>query len=70
MGKLPTITGIAKDTSLIHQYYDGIIKDMRDISYGNNETEYGDDDMIRKNILYSLNAQDPVYIQNNTNFHV
>jgi hypothetical protein len=69
LGKLPTITGIAKDTSLIHQYYDGIIKDMRDISYGNNETEYGDDDMIRKNILYSLNAQDPVYIQNNMDIY-
>ena len=69
LGKLPTITGIAKETSLIHQYYDEIIKDMREISYGNNETEYGDDDMIRKNILYSLNAQDPLYIQKNMDAH-
>ena len=69
LGGLPTITGIAKDTSVIHQYYDGIIKDMRELSYGNNDTEYGDDDMIRKNILYSLNAQDPVYIQKNMDAH-
>ena len=63
LGELPTITGIAKEATINDVEYEAIIKDMRDISYGNNETEYGGDDMIRKNILYSLNAQDPLYIE-------
>jgi len=63
LGKLPTITGIAKEATIKNDHYEAIIKDMRDISYGNNETEYGGDDMIRKNILYSLNGQDPIYVQ-------
>ena len=67
--KLPTITGIANESSTKHQYYETIIKDMRDLSYGNNETEYGDNDMIRKNILYSLNAQHPTYIEKNKELH-
>ena len=61
--KLPTITGIAKEATINDSHYDKIIQDMREFSYGNNETEYGSTDMIRKNILYSLNAQDPLYIQ-------
>ena len=61
--KLPTITGIANEATINDTHYDKIIQDMRDISYGDNETEYGGTDMIRKNILYSLNAQDPLYIQ-------
>ena len=67
--KLPIITGIAKEATIKNDYYEAIIKEMGDISYGNNETEYGDDDMIRKNILYSLNAQTPKYIENNMNRH-
>jgi hypothetical protein len=63
--KLPTITGIKKEATINNVHYEAIIKDMREISYGNNETEYGGDDMIRKNILYSLNGQDPIYVQNN-----
>jgi len=61
--KLPTITGIANEATIKKDYYDKIIKDMKEHSYGNNETEYGGDDMIRKNILYSLNGQDPIYVQ-------
>ena len=63
LGKLPTITGIANEATINNVHYDTIIKDMRDVSFGNNETEYGSDDMIRKNILYSLNGQDPTYVE-------
>ena len=67
--KLPNITGIANESSTKHQYYETIIKDMRELSYGNNDTEYGSDDMIRKNILYSLNVQSPKYIEKNMESH-
>ena len=63
--KLPTIKGFAKEVTVIQGYYENILKDMKDKSFGNNETEYGGDDMIRKNILYSLNAQTPSYINKN-----
>lgn len=63
LGDLPTITGIAKEATINNVHYEAIIKDMKEHSYGNNETEYGGDDMIRKNILYSLNGQDPIYVQ-------
>jgi hypothetical protein len=69
LGKLPTITGIAKEATIKNVHYESIIKEMRDVSYGNNETEYGGRDMIRKNILYSLNAQTPTYILRNMNQH-
>ena len=66
LGELPIITGIAKEATINDVHYDTIIENMRDLSFGNNETEYGDDDdMIRKNILYSLNAQSPTYIERN-----
>ena len=67
--KLPIITRIANESSTKHQYYETIIKDMRELSYGNNDTEYGSDDMIRKNILYSLNVQSPKYIEKNMELH-
>ena len=67
--KLPTITGIKNEATIKNAYYEAIIKGMQDLSYGNNETEYGGDDMIRKNILYSLNVQSPVYIQKNMELH-
>jgi len=69
LGKLPTITGIANEATVHKDKYDKIIKDMRKNSYGDNKTEYGNDDMIRKNLLYSLNAQTPTYIQRNMNQH-
>ena len=67
--KLPTITGIKNEATIKKDYYEAIIKGMKDLSYGNNETEYGDNDMIRKNILYSLNAQTPAYIERNMDKH-
>ena len=67
--KLPTITGIKNEATIKKDYYEAIIKSMRDLSYGNNETEYGGNDMIRKNILYSLNVQSPAYIERNMDKH-
>jgi hypothetical protein len=67
--KLPIITGIKNEATIKKDYYEAIIKSMGDLSYGNNETEYGGDDMIRKNILYSLNVQSPLYIQKNMELH-
>ena len=61
--KLPTITRIKNEATINNVHYDTIIKGMIDASFGNNETEYGGLDMIRKNILYSLNAQYPTYIE-------
>ena len=62
---LPIIKGFAKEMTLKNVYYDIVLKNMEDKSFGNNETEYGSKDMIRKNILFSLNAQDPTYILRN-----
>ena len=62
---LPLINGIAEENTQKKAYYDVIIQNMRNASYGDNETDYGSDDMIRKNILYSLNAQvSPFFLKN------
>ena len=64
---LPIIKGF-KDEVIddeYKKYYEGILKDMEGKSFGNNETAYGEDDMIRKNLLFSLNAQTPSYILKN-----
>ena len=58
---LPVINGIANEDTYKNDYYEGIIKEMEIRSFGNNETDYGSKDMIRKNILYSLNAKTPYY---------
>ena len=58
---LPVINGIANEDTYKNDYYEGIIKEMDIRSFGNNETDYGSKDMIRKNILYSLNAKTPYY---------
>jgi hypothetical protein len=65
LDELPTINGIAKEATINDDHYDTIIENMKVLSFGNNETEYGSTDMIRKNILYSLNAQYPTYIERN-----
>jgi len=56
LATLPRITGIKTELTKKHDYYEGIITDMKN-------NKFGDDDIIRKNILYSLNAQTPAYIQ-------
>ena len=58
---LPVINGIANEDTYKNDYYEDIIKEMDKRSFGNNETDYGSKDMIRKNILYSLNAKIPHY---------
>jgi hypothetical protein len=67
--KLPTITGIKNEATINDTHYDAIIENMKSESFGNNETEYGSPDMIRKNILYSLNGQDPLYVEKNMILH-
>ena len=62
---LPIINGIANEDTYKNDYYKGIIKEMVNLSFGNNETDYGRKDMIRKNILYSLNAKIPHYKRSN-----
>jgi hypothetical protein len=61
---LPTVKEIAKEATIHDDYYKNIIYKMRNLSFGNNDTGNGSDDMIRKNILYSLNAQNADYIRN------
>jgi hypothetical protein len=56
---LPVVNGIANEDTYKNDYYKGVIKEMGKRSFGNNETDYGTKDMIRKNILYSLNAKTP-----------
>uniref|UniRef100_A0A6C0LZI9 Uncharacterized protein n=1 Tax=viral metagenome TaxID=1070528 RepID=A0A6C0LZI9_9ZZZZ len=56
---LPVINGIANEDTYKNDYYENVIKEMDKRSFGNNETDYGTTDMIRKNILYSLNAKTP-----------
>jgi len=63
---LPDIKGIVKEITFKEDYYDNVIGQMMQLSYGNNETGYGKINMIRKNILYSLNAQTERYIINNS----
>jgi hypothetical protein len=58
---LPVINGIANEDTYKNDYYENVIKEMDKRSFGNNETDYGSKDMIRKNILYSLNAKTPHY---------
>ena len=65
LATLPIITGIAKEATVKKAEYDGVITKMKKDSYADNGTGYGDTDMIRKNLLYSLNAQEPAYILKN-----
>jgi hypothetical protein len=62
LATLPNITGIASEATVKKAEYDGVITKMKENSYADNGTGYGDTDMIRKNLLYSLNAQNPRYI--------
>jgi hypothetical protein len=59
---LPVITGFKDDLTVKKNDWEVIVKLMKDNSFGDNTTGYGSKDMIRKNILYSLNAQNPTFI--------
>ena len=58
LGKLPTIVGIKTELTPRLDYYNNIIMQM-----GTSEINFGVNDTIRKNILYSLNAQFPGYYE-------
>ena len=62
---LPTISGIANELTARKKEYDDMLVVIKSKSFGDNDSGYGDEDMIRKNILFSLNAQDPNYILKN-----
>ncbi len=62
---LPTINGIKEEATKHDYFYNAVIASMKTKSFGDNETDYGSEDMIRKNILYALNAQSSHYIQKN-----
>lgn len=67
---LPKVKEIAKEETNHPDYYNNILYTMKKLSFGNNDTGYGSDHMIRKNILYSLNAQNADYIRNIQGRHV
>ena len=62
---LPVISGFANELTVKNGKFYEILQEMKRKSFGDNETGYGNEHMIRKNILYSLNAQDPKYIARN-----
>jgi hypothetical protein len=62
LAKMPRITGIAKEATVRHAYYEGVLKGMEGQSFGSN-------DEIRRNILYSLNAQTPDYVDRAYNYY-
>lgn len=65
--QLPTITKIRTEKAPDIAKYNPneIIKNMELKSFGDSIPEYGGKDMIRKNLLFSLNAQDPDYVKYN-----
>ena len=64
---LPTITEIKREKipDVVKYNPNEIIKNMELRSFGDSIPEYGGKDMIRKNILTSLNSQDPDYVKYN-----
>ena len=58
---MPRITGIAKEATLYLAFYEDKLKNMEQHSFGSN-------DVIRRNIMYSLNAQTPSYFRKNPEF--
>lgn len=58
---MPRITGIAKEATLPLAFYEGALQNMEQHSFGSN-------DVIRRNIMYSLNAQTPSYVRKNPDF--
>ena len=62
LAKMPRITGIAKEATAKLAYYEGVLKGMEGQSFGSN-------DEIRRNILYSLNAQTPDYVARAHNYY-
>ena len=59
---MPRITGIAKEATDRDKFYEGVLKGMERQSFGTN-------DVIRRNIMYSLNAQTPDYVARAHNYY-
>ena len=55
LAKMPIIKEIAKEATVKSAYYEGVLTEMKKHSFGYN-------DIIRKNIMYSLNAQTAQYV--------
>jgi hypothetical protein len=66
---LPTISGFANELTARKKEYDDMLVAIKNKSFGDNETGYGGEDMIRRNILYSINAQNPNYVKVNYHRH-
>jgi len=62
LDRIPIIKGIRTEATHKPAYYEGILQTMEQQSFGSN-------DIIRRNILYSLNAQTPHYVQYRHNFY-
>jgi hypothetical protein len=60
---LPIITGLATEATIKRDYYNGILANMKKNMFGTN-------DIIRNNILYSLNAQTKTYVERNMAKHL
>ena len=59
---MPRITGIAKEATHSLAFYEDKLKNMEQHSFGSN-------DVIRRNIMYSLNAQTPSYVRKNPDYY-
>jgi hypothetical protein len=57
LAKMPIIKKIAKEATVKSAYYEDVLTEMKKHSFGYNDT-------IRKNIMYSLNAQTAKYVSN------
>ena len=62
LARMPRITGIAKEATVRHEFYEDVLKGMERQSFGTN-------DVIRRNIMYSLNAQTPDYVARAHNYY-
>ena len=59
---MPLITGIAKEATHSLSYYERLLQNMEQQSFGSN-------DVIRRNIMYSLNAQTNKYVIKNEDYY-
>jgi hypothetical protein len=62
LARMPIIEGIKTEATHKPVFYEGILQTMEQQSFGSN-------DIIRRNILYSLNAQTPNYIHYRHNYN-
>ena len=63
LARMPRITGIANEATVRHDFYEEILLQ------GMEKQAFGTNDEIRRNIMYSLNAQTPDYIARAHNYY-